>query len=84
MDTKRRTPIHLEDADGNCLAHGIRYGQSNVQIHWRRSIGWCAEQFHSIDPVLHCEPGIRTLVIGMPLQETLCQPMKCSQTKTEN
>ena len=55
---KRRQPFQCEDANGNILAFGVLYADSNVQIHWRISIGWTAEQFHSIANMFGLEVGV--------------------------
>ncbi len=58
MDTKRRRSFQLEDAKGNKLASGIIYDEGNVQIMWRKDIGYTAEQYSSINPVLDLMPGV--------------------------
>lgn len=58
---KRRRPFVGEDADGKLLAHGILYDDGNVQVLWRRSIGWTGEQYHSISQIFGLDDirGIR-------------------------
>lgn len=58
MDAKRRRSFQLEDADGKKLATGIIYDEGNVQILWRVDIGWTAEQYSSINPVLDLMQGV--------------------------
>jgi len=58
MDTKRRRCFQLEDDKGNKLASGIIYDEGNVQVMWRKDIGWTAEQYSSINPVLDLMPGV--------------------------
>lgn len=60
-DTKRRQPFIVEGTAHQLLATGILYEEGNVQLEWRASIGWTAEQFHSIEKVFHCEPDVQCI-----------------------
>ena len=61
MDAKRRRQFQLEDANGKTLATGVLYNEGNVQVLWRADIGWTAEQYSSITPLLDLMPGIAVL-----------------------
>ena len=56
--TKRRRPFQCEDDSGDILAFGVLYDDGNVQVNWRDSIGWTAEQFHSVEKMLYVEEGV--------------------------
>ena len=57
MDAKRRQPFEVRNASEELLGYGLLYDDGNVQILWRRSIGWTAEQLHSIEKVFGIEEG---------------------------
>ena len=57
MNDKRRQPIQVENALGEILAEGIYYDEMNVQLTWRRSVGFTQEQHHSIAMLFGVEPG---------------------------
>ena len=58
MDTKRRQYFQCENALGETLALGIFYDEENVQLTWRRSVGFTQEQYHSIAKMFGVEPGV--------------------------
>lgn len=66
MDEKRRRTFQLEDENGNILATGVLYDEGNVQVLWRIDIGYTAEQYASINPIIDLMPGI----VVLRLQET--------------
>lgn len=68
MDAKRRQWFQCEGADGGILAFGVLYADGNVQLTWRRTIGYSAEQHHSIAQMFGVEEGVRAvrLVDGIP------------------
>lgn len=45
---KRRRHFVVEDSAETILAMGTLYDDGNVQVLWRKSIGWAGEQYHSI------------------------------------
>ena len=45
---KRRRPFVVEDFVGTLVAMGVLYDDGNVQVLWRKSLGWTGEQYHSI------------------------------------
>ncbi len=61
MDAKRRRYFQLEDAQGKKLATGVLYNEGNVQVLWRADIGWTAEQYSSLTPLVDLMPGIAVL-----------------------
>ena len=63
MDTKERRHIEVQDINERLLAFGVLYQEGNVQLHWRTSIGWTAEQFQSIAPLLGIEPNACILIV---------------------
>ena len=58
---KRRQPLVVEDSHGNLLAMGVLYNDGNVQIFWRRSLGWTGEQWNGLQNLLWIEGGATTL-----------------------
>ena len=56
MDKGRQMFI-VESGDGEVLAKGVLYDDGNIQILWRKSIGWTGEQHYSIERALWCEVG---------------------------
>lgn len=60
---KRRVIWHIEDDNGNKLAHGVLYDEGNVQVYWRKDHGWTAEQYASICQILGLMEGVAMLVI---------------------
>ncbi len=66
MDEKRRRFFQLEDKNGNILATGVLYDEGNVQVLWRIDIGYTAEQYASINPIIDLMPGI----VVLRLQDT--------------
>ena len=63
MDNKRRIEWQLEDADGNKLAEGVLYDEGNVQVLWRKDVGYTAEQYNSLRQILFLMPGVANLKI---------------------
>lgn len=61
MEQKRRQPLIAEDAGGNILAMGVLYSESNVQLTWRRSLGWTGEQHQSLTNLFGIEEGVRAI-----------------------
>lgn len=45
---KRRRPFVVEDFVGTLVAMGVLYDDGNVQVLWRKSLGYTGEQYHSI------------------------------------
>ena len=45
---KRRRPFVVEDFIGTLVAMGVLYDDGNVQVLWRKSLGWCGEQYSTI------------------------------------
>lgn len=62
---KRRLDFKLETYPGEILVMGVLYPEGNVQVSWRKSIGWTAEQYSGIGQVLNCEEGMHRLVFHM-------------------
>ena len=56
-DEKRRQPFEVRDAAGKLLAMGVFYRDGNVQVLWRKSLGWTGEQHHSIANMFSVEDG---------------------------
>ena len=54
---KRRQPLVVEDSRGNLLAMGVLYNDGNVQILWRRRLGWTGEQFNGLQNLMGIEDG---------------------------
>lgn len=61
VDSKRRQPFEVCDDSGELLAMGLLYDDGNVQVLWRQSVGWTAEQFHSIANMFGIESGATTV-----------------------
>ena len=57
IDQKRRQPFQVESATGDLLAFGLLYDEGNCQVLWRNSIGYTAEQYHSITGMFGIEIG---------------------------
>ena len=68
---KRRRPFVCEGPDGEMLAHGVLYDDGNVQLFWRKSIQWTAEQHHSIAAVFGID-GITCVRLVDTPPETPC------------
>ena len=54
---KRRQPFEVRNAAGKLLAMGVYYRDGNVQVLWRKSLGWTGEQHHSIANMFSVEEG---------------------------
>lgn len=54
---KRRQMFVVESGNAEVLAKGVLYDDGNIQILWRKSLGWTGEQHHSIEKALLCEVG---------------------------
>ena len=69
MDSKRRQPFEVRSDSGELLAMGLLYDDGNVQVIWRASVGWTAEQYHSIAQMFGVEVGVTTirLVDSLPI-----------------
>ena len=50
---KKRRPFTLRNAYGIIIAEGIVYDQGNVQVLWRKDLGWGGEQYNSLHNVLN-------------------------------
>ena len=55
MSEKSRQPFTVETQIGTVVAFGVIYEQGNTQLHWRRSVGWTAEQYHSVGQLFGVE-----------------------------
>ena len=80
---KKRQPFVVENVRGELMAMGVLYDDGNVQLNWRKSLGWTAEQMHSIEKVFYCEVGVTCvcLVDELPLQETSARPRKTEHSR---
>lgn len=45
------------------VAHGILYDEGNVQVLWRKDIGYTAEQYANISQVFGILPGAYTIEV---------------------
>lgn len=43
------------------VAHGVLYSEGNVQVLWRKDIGWTAEQYANLSQVFGILPGAHTI-----------------------
>ena len=66
---KRRQPFEVRDANRQLLAIGVLYDDGNVQVYWRKSLGWTGEQHSSIANMFGIEAGANTvsLVETLPI-----------------
>lgn len=55
--SSRKQSIQVEDIHGNVLATGSLYPDGNVQLNWRESIGYTAEQYSSLAQMFGVERG---------------------------
>ena len=60
MNNKRRRPFTLRNAYGIIIAEGIVYDQGNVQVLWRKDLGWGGEQYQTMANVLDLIPGVKS------------------------
>ena len=61
MSTKRRQHFQVEDSHGELLAFGVLYDEENVQLAWRKSVGWTQEQHASIAKMFGIEEGVECI-----------------------
>ena len=61
MQEKRRQPFGVWSTKSELLAMGVLYDDGNVQVLWRKSLGWTGEQFHSIAQMFGVESGARVV-----------------------
>ena len=54
---KRRQPFEVRNNNNELLAFGVYYDDDNVQVFWRKTLGWTAEQHHSIAKMFSVEKG---------------------------
>lgn len=69
VDSKRRQPFEVRSDSGELLAMGVLYNDCNVQVLWRKSVGWTAEQYHTIAQMFGIEVGasVVCLVDSLPI-----------------
>ena len=58
---KRRQPFEVYNDTDELLAFCVLYDDGNVQIYWRKSLGWTAEQYNSIEKMFGIEQGATTV-----------------------
>ena len=62
---KKRIPLTVENNTGIVLAYGTLYQQGNVQLTWRKDIGFTGEQYYNIAPLLNISTRIsRYSILG--------------------
>ena len=68
LDEKRRRVFNVYcGADalvrGDRFAHGVLYDEGNVQVLWRKDVGWCAEQHANLYSVFGLVDGANIVEI---------------------
>lgn len=62
-DEKVRKQIVVSNENGEILAKGVYYRDGNVQILWRKDIGWTSEQYDSIANLIGILEGANTIQV---------------------
>ena len=63
-DTKPRIPFVVTDDDGALWASGNLYEEGNIQVLWRKDIGFCGQQFSNISYAFDLFPDANTVTIN--------------------
>ena len=55
---KKRRPFSLRNKYGVMVATGVVYDQGNVQVLWRKDLGWGGEQYQTTANILNLMPDV--------------------------